>query len=779
MLYNEYLCSKVFYFTENVTRSVRKGLTMLHKRRVVIIGLFIGLLGIISSFIPFVNSLEENTDLGLLFKLRGPRQTPQEVVIINMDKSSAEKLNLPDNPEKWPRSFHALLVKNLVTLGATVIAFDIFFEEPTSSENDTAFAKAIGNASNVVLCESLKKETIPLYDDKGSYRGDAYVVKLIQPIPLLTQSALASAPFPLPKVPVKISQYWTFKASAGDKPTFPVTVFQAFALTQYNEFIRLLEKFYPSVKNKLPQSKDEIIRSKSVIDAIQIFRDIFKNKPHIAEKMMKDLEKIRTSAADTRKTQILKSLIRIYHGCDCRYLNFYGPPCTITTIPYYQVLQFPEEMSDKQARSYFDGKVVFIGTSGNLRSAQKDGFYTVFSRPDGLDLSGVEIAATAFANLLEDIPVQPLKSWKYLTVIFMWGAVAGILCHTLPSLISALSVTGISALYLVIALYQFKAAGTWYPLAIPLFFQVPLAFFSGIVCKYTDTNKERNNIRTAFRYYIPDEVVEQLSKNITDLKTHNQLVYGTCLSTDAERYTSLSETMSPRELRTFINKYYEAIFEPIKQHGGLITNIVGDSVLALWVAMHRDEIRRKQACISAFDIEQRVHQFNQSSPCMQLPTRIGLHSGHVLLGNVGAVDHYEYRPIGDIVNTATRIEGLNKYLGTRILVSGEVITQLDDFIIRDLGKFLFVGKSKPLEIYELLCLKEKSNRIQRDLCLFFSEALDAFKRQSWYEAMEKFYKLIKIYGEDGPSLFFIALCKKNREKQFDESWNGAICMDKK
>lgn len=752
---------------------------MFHRRRTGILGLFTGILGIIISFIPFTSSLEENIDLSLLFRLRGPRQTPQEVVIVNMDKYSVEKLNLPDNPEKWPRSFHALVVDNLVKLGATVIAFDIFFGEPTSANNDNAFAKAIDNASNVVLCESLKKETIPLSYDNGSSRGDAYVVKLVQPIPLLARSALASAPFPLPKVPVKTSQYWTFKTSAGDKPTFPVVIFQAFALTQYNEFIQLLEKFYPSGTDKLPHSKDEIFGSKSIINVIHILRDILKNKPHIAKKMIEALEELRPSPADAGKNQVLKSLIKIYHGCDCRYLNFYGPPYTITTIPYYQILQLSEEIDAKQKPPYFHGKVVFVGTSGNLHSAQKDGFYTVFSQSDGSDLSGVEIAATAFANLLEDMPVQPLKFWEYLAVIFLWGAAIGILCHVFSSLISAVSVAGIIVVYFIIVLHQFKTTGIWYPLTIPLFFQVPLAFFSGMACKYTDTNKERRNIRTAFKYYIPDEIVDQLSKNITELKTHNQLVYGTCLSTDAEQYTSLSETMSPKELRIFLNKYYEAIFEPIKQHGGVITNIVGDSVLALWVAMHQDETRRKQACISAFDIKGRVHQFNQSSPLKQLPTRIGLHSGHILLGNVGAIDHYEYRPIGDIVNTATRIEGLNKYLGTRILASEEVITQLDDFFTRELGKFLFVGKSKPLEIYELICLKEESNQQQRDLCLFFSEALDAFKKQAWCEAIEKFYKLIRMYGEDGPSLFFLALCKKNREKKFGKSWNGVICMRKK
>jgi hypothetical protein len=94
-------------------------------------------------------------------------------------------------------------------------------------------------------------------------------------------------------------------------------------------------------------------------------------------------------------------------------------------------------------------------------------------------------------------------------------------------------------------------------------------------------------------------------------------------------------------------------------------------------------------------------------------------------------------------------------IATRILASEEVITQLDGFFTRNLGKFLFVGKSKSLEIYELICPKKKSNQQQRGLCLFSSEALDAFKKQAWCEAIEKFYKLISIYGEDGPSLFFL------------------------
>jgi adenylate cyclase len=750
-----------------------------HLRRAVTLGLLTGLSGIMISFIPFVSNLEEKIDLNVLFKLRGPHQMPSDVFIVSIDKRSAAKLNLPDDPEKWPRSLHASLIENLVKLGAIVIAFDIFFNEPTTTEDDDLFAKAINKASNVILCESLKKETVPLLDKRGSPAGDVYIEKLVQPIPLLAQSALASAPFPLPKVPVRISQYWTFKTSAGERPTLPVVTFHIFALPQYNKFIQLLEKYDPSVTDLIPRDKDEVIHSKSIIRVIQVIRDIFRKKPRIAKKMIKELETSQSMSANVREKQILKSLIRINQCPDCRYLNFYGPPNTISTVSYYQALQFADKSDIGQKPAYFNNKVVFIGSTGDLYSIQKDSFYTVFSQPDGSDLSGVEIAATAFANILEDMPVQPFHGYTYLAVIFFWGVAAGIICYLFSVVISAASVTGINGLYLLIALHQFKTAGIWYPLIIPLFFQSPMAFFTGMIWRYVEISKERKNIKMAFKHYIPDELVEQLSKNIAGLRTHNQLVYGTCLSTDAERYTSLSESMDPKELRSFINKYYEAIFESIKRHGGIVTNVIGDSALAIWVMTHPDEKHRKQACLSALDIERGVCRFNQSSPFMQIPTRIGLHSGHVLLGNIGAGDHYEYRPIGDIVNTATRIEGLNKYLGTRILVSEEVIAHLDDFLTRELGRFLLVGKSKPHVIYELLCLREESDRRQRDLCLWYSEALDAFKRQLWYEAMDKFYKIIKAYGEDGPSTYYTKLCKKFRKKQFSESWNGVICMREK
>ena len=747
--------------------------------KALIVGLLIGMLGMAATLIPCGLDLEENIGLDLLFKLRGVREAPSEVVVVTVDKVSADKLNLPIRPDKWPRSLHARLIENLIRKGTAVIAFDMTFDQPRSPEHDNLFAEAIKNAGNVVLCEYLKKEKISLTDEEGVHTGDLDIERLVPPIPSLARSAVALAPFPLPKVPVRVSQYWMFKTGAGDTPTLPVVVFQFFALDVYDEFIRLMGRVSPSQADRLPHDKDLIIKSKGVENLIRVLRDIFKKNPLIAEKMLDELQNSSSLSVDIKRRQVLKSLIRMYQGDISHYLNFYGPPGTVTTISYHQLLQLGGNSTAYQEQLDLDGKAVFVGLSRRLWPEQKDGFHTVFSQASGLDISGVEIAASAFANLLEDMSVQPLDFRAHLAFIFVWGVVLGIVCLFLPAAIAAFSVTGLSLLYLAAAHYQFKHTGSWYPLVIPLFFQAPVAYFGTVLWKYFEVNKERQNIRKAFGYYLPDKVVDQLAKNMAHIKSSSHMVYGTCLFTDAEKYTALSENMEPKELSSFMNKYYEALFEPVKLHGGVVSDVIGDSMLAIWATAQPDSALRTQACLTALDIAGAVQKFNQSHDNLKLPTRIGLHSGYMLLGNIGAINHYEYTPIGDIVNTASRVEGLNKYLGTRIVLSEEVLYQLDGFLTRELGKFLLVGKSKPVVVYELICRIGESSEQQRRLCAIFNIALNAFRRQSWEEAIKGFNESMEVNGEDGPSIFYLKLCEKYKENPPGEMWDGLVSLDKK
>ncbi len=204
---------------------------------------------------------------------------------------------------------------------------------------------------------------------------------------------------------------------------------------------------------------------------------------------------------------------------------------------------------------------------------------------------------------------------------------------------------------------------------------------------YVETNKERQQIRKALAYYVPDEVVDQLAKNMVDIKNSGQMVYGACLFADVAGYTTLSEKLTPQQLSDLMHKYFEATFEPVKKHGGMVVNLKGDSFLAIWKAARADDGLRRQACLAALDVAKAVHRFNGTVDNLDLPTRVGVHSGQIFMGNIGAGDHYEYGPTGDTVNTASRMDGLNKYLGTEVLASEEIVDQVDGLLTREVGKF--------------------------------------------------------------------------------------------
>ena len=747
--------------------------------KAVTLGLLTGLLGLLVSFLPFGLDLEEDVGLGLLFRLRGVRQPPPDVIIVGIDKASAAHLNLPAKADRWPRSLHARLVDSLAQKGSAVIAFDMLFEEPRSLEEDSSFAAAMRNAENVILCRGIKREMLPLPGGGRQGKGIVNIETLVPASPLFAEAALGTAPFPLPKVPVKVSQFWTFKTSAGDSPTLPVVAFQVFALDVYHQLVHLLERFGPVEIGHLPHDGDAVRAAHNVDKLVRDIRDLFGQHRLAAERMRRTLGRSAGTGWDERKRRMLGSLVRMYQSPNSCYLNFYGPPGTIRTVPYHQVLDPHLSAASEHGIPDFNGKAVFVGLSDLAGVDQRDDFHTVYSQLSGLDLSGVEIAATAFANLLESMPVQPLRLGEHALFVFLWGAVLGMACRLLATIPAAVAAGGLSALYLLFAHEQFTNSGIWYPLAAPLFFQAPVAFLGTFAWNYREAHRERGAIKKALGYYLPGRVAEEIARNVRDIGAHGQIMQGTCLCTDAEQYTSLSEAMDPRALSALLRRYYEVVFEPVRRRGGIVSDVIGDSMMAIWTTTHPDAALRHEACLAALDIANSLNRLNESDHDLLLPTRIGLHSGNMLLGNVGAMDHYEYRAVGDIVNTVTRIENLNKHLGTRILVSAEVLSGLDGFITRDVGRFLLRGKSKPVAVHELLGRMEESGKELTQLCRFFAEGLDAYRKQSWGEAIARFRECVRFCQTDGPSLFYLRLCERYEENPPAEGWDGLIRLNEK
>lgn len=744
------------------------------------LGVLVAITGLVISFSQFTHDFEENIGLGLLFDLRGARQAPSDAVVISIDKESANQLSVPENPEKWPRSLHARLVDILSKAGAAVVTFDVHFLDPRVEKDDKLFADALRRAGNVVLSDPMTAREIAASASEGSYGPEHSIVKIVKPLPLLADSAVATAPFVLPRIPFKVNQYWTFQSEGAlsPPPTFPVVAYQLFARQVYQDFVRLLVKVRPDLSGKLPQSLDASIKTKSIGKLIRTIKDLFDSDPPLADQMINELERSGFVSADGKKKLILTTLIKLYGGSNRRYLNYYGPPRTVTTIPYYRALQLGENR-ENGSRADLKGKAVFVGLSERILAERKDSFYTVFSQANGVFISGVEIATTAFLNMLEDKSVKPIGSHAYIVLILFWGLLVGMICRLSSIIVGALTLAGLSAFYLVGAQYSFAADGTWYPITIPLFAQSPLAFIGAVLWNYVETNKERQQIRKALAYYVPDEVVDQLAKNMIDIKNSGQMVYGACLFADVAGYTTLSEKMTPQQLSDLMHKYFEATFEPVKKHGGIVVNLKGDSFLAIWKAARADDNLRRRACLAALDVAKAVHRFNGTVENLNLPTRVGVHSGQIFLGNIGAGDHYEYGPTGDTVNTASRMDGLNKYLGTEVLASEEIVEQIDGLVKREVGKFMLKGKAEPIVVHELLGGVQDVDESRKRSCEIFADALGAFRRRSWDEAAEKFQRVSEISATDGPADFYLKLCDEYKKTPPPETWDGIIALEEK
>ena len=730
------------------------------------LGSVIALLGVILYLIPPVVDLEKDLGLAWMFGLRGPRPAPPEVVVVSIDNESSRQLGLQEGPSLWPRSLHAQLINKLNRYGARVIAFDVFFRFERDPQTDLEFAGELSKAGNVILFAHLNQRPVDIPNQSTGLRT-ILMEQLLPPAALMADSALSYAPFPLPKVPARVNQAWLFKPSSGDIPTLPVLALHHFAAPAFKELQRVVLREQSSVSDMAVSAARESDRPNYLSHTVRKIRQTLQIHPDTSP----DSDWEGSNAESRRHYRTLRAL---HQGPNSHYIDFYGPPQSITTIPYYQVIN-AAETSDRESPGFdFNGKAVFVGNSEQYQPDMKDDFHTVFSEDSGVDLSGVEILATVFANLLEGRSIQPMGRLYSLGLVAAWGLVISVLFYLIPGIAAIISAVVLPLLYLAIAAAWFGKNGTWTPLVTPLLFQLPLALVVALLSRYLISHRERQRIQRTARYFLPAEVVDALPEwKQGDLMDAGRVVEGVCLTSDAESYASFAENIEPRELKNLLNRYFDLLFQPVRDRGGKILDVVGDSMLAFWEDTPGATNTKLLACQAAMEIQAKIAAASEyEKKIAVLPTRIGLHAGEVIVGNVGAGDHFEFRAVGDMINTTSRIEGLNKYLGTRVLASAQVADKVDGVVTRRVGKFRLKGKENHLEMFEVVCASADVDSKFFDLREKFLDGLDKFEAGSWHEAKAVFETIGKKYGVDGPSLFCLHMCEYYLKHGSPESWDG-------
>ena len=400
---------------------------------------------------------------------------------------------------------------------------------------------------------------------------------------------------------------------------------------------------------------------------------------------------------------MIKALAGLYSGGDSRYLNFYGPPGTIPNIPYNAVIKggtatFPSSELD------FTGKVVFVGFSDLYDPGQPDRFYTVFTNDDGVDLSGVEIAATGFANLLTDSSLRPSSLLTTVTTLLAAGFLLGSGVYLLSATLAVPLALLLTGLYVAAVQYAFNTAELWLPLAIPVLVQLPIALFVGLLAQYLTEAHSRRQLKAVFGQYVPPEVVEEMSRNPDqNLSVDGESRELSVLFCDIRSFTTISESLAADELKKLLNHFFTPMTRIIFEKRGTIDKYVGDMIMAFWGAPVQNPAHSQHAVEAALAMLEKVDELRPEFAERNWPRvdiGIGINTGLMNVGDMGSEYRRAYTVIGDAVNLGSRLEGLTKYYGVRLIVSETTASGLDGLVLRCLDRVKVKGKQEPVTIYE-------------------------------------------------------------------------------
>jgi len=280
----------------------------------------------------------------------------------------------------------------------------------------------------------------------------------------------------------------------------------------------------------------------------------------------------------------------------------------------------------------------------------------------------------------------------------------------------------------------------------------------------------------SFRKYIPAELVQQLIRNGEEIDASGERQRLTIFFSDIEDFSTISEKLTPNELSTQISEYLTEMTTIILKHGGTVDKYIGDSIMAFWGAPNKIHDHATQACLAAIECNTRLKILakewtSQGRPAFK--ARIGLNTGDVVVGNIGSDQRLSYTAMGDPVNLASRLEGLNKEYSTSIIISQSVLNELpDEFIYRLLDIVVVKGKTEPVPIYELVSRKGDVTGSDSEFLEMFGKAVNSYLEKDWDKALFRFEKLLGIRPDDQACKIFIERCRGYRDNPPGHDWAG-------
>ena len=719
------------------------------------------------SGIRFLDIMELKT-IDLRFAARGKVSPGSEVVMAVIDEKSLDK----EGKWVWPRSKLADLVTKLSKAGARVVALDIGFLEP----DDKRIVQTINSIKQEVKKSRIQNTKFEHFLENLEYKSDNDR--------LLVEAIINSSSR------VVLGYFFHMSlAESGHLNEADIQIHQENIRGSRHKLVRYASAAshnVPFIEAKMPQSNIKIVSNATDLSGFfNIFPDrdgVVRRIPAVIkfrEALYAPLSIVSASAYFNQPISVNVTdhgieginISQLYIPTDewgKILINYRGPEKTFPHISITDIL------TESVPENILKDKIVLVG-------ATAVGIFDLRVTPFGTVFPGIEVHANIVDSILaNDFLYQPAWAAIFdIMAIIVAGLFLGIILPRAGVISGALAGTFLFCGHILLCQYLFSSKGLIlnlvYPLSVMIFVYVAITAY-----KYLAEAKQKKFIKDAFSTYLAPSVVSQLIQFPENLVLGGEKRVITALFSDVQEFTSISEKLTPEELVDLLNEFLTEMTDIILKYEGTVDKFEGDAIIAFFGAPNPLDNQAEVACRACIEMQKRLAELRskwRTEEKPELKMRIGLCTGPAVVGNMGSKNRMDYTMMGDTVNTAARLEAVNKVYGSFTLVGDSTYRSAGDNIItREIDSVLVAGKEDPVTIYEIIGYPEDVDDSMQEAANHYAEGLEAYRNQDWNRALNFFNKALEATPDDGPSKIMLNRCNEYKVNPPDRDWNGVFTM---
>ena len=692
-----------------------------------------------------------------------PGGVDPRVVILDIDERSLDKNALGRWP--WRRDKLSVLLKKLFDeYGIVIVGFDVVFAEPDESSGLPVLDKlAKGRLKDLGQFQSALNELRPELDYDGIF------AKTLKGRPVVLgyyfnseENAVQSGAIPEPVLPKGTFQgrnisFTSWRGFGGNLPEFQVNAANA------GHFNPLVDP--DGVSRRVPMLAEYHGAYYEALSLAMI-------------RVLTGHPKVEPGPSDGSSSTGYSGLEWLKVG-----------PVTIPVdenvsalIPYrgrrgsFKYISLADVYFDKVPKDELRGKIALIGTSA-------PGLLDLRSTPVGSVFPGVEIHANMITAMLDnDFKQKPPYMLGAEVVLLLIGGIAlamlvplvSPLKATLVSLLAILLITGLNVIL-------WTKGGMVLPLASSLLMTAAL-FALNMSWGYFVESRSKRQFTELFGQYVPPELVDKMAADPEKYSMEGKSEELTVLFSDIVGFTSISESLEPKELSQFINDYLTAMSLVIRNHRGTLDKYIGDAIMAFWGAPVEDPEHARQGVISAMAMQTELDKLRAQMLARGWPDiriGVGVNTGQMRVGDMGSKLRRAYTVMGDAVNLGSRLEGLTRVYGVGIIVGPNTKQAVKDIVFRELDRVKVKGKDEPVDIFEPVGIEGQVDNKVMDEITLWHKALRAYRAQKWDEAEMDLFNLQRMSPESRLYQLYFERIKQCRIDPPGPDWDGVTAFKTK